>query len=117
MIEAHLRKIVAEFSDVVEVIEKLEISEEEQVSKLKAKLSLCDGTTLWVREICLKEVIEAYSYYWLRPDETIIIGWDNAPHHKEVGSFPHHKHIGNKIEPSQEKNLRDVLSFIRSFLG
>ena len=47
MIEAHLRKIVAEFSDVVEVIEKLEISEEEQVSKLKAKLSLCDGTTLW----------------------------------------------------------------------
>jgi len=116
MIEAHLGKIVEEFSDIVEVTEKLELSEEEQVTRLKARLGLCDGTILWVREIWLKEVMEAYSYYWLRPDETIIIGWDNAPHHKEVGTFPHHKHIGNKIEPSHEKNLRDVLSFIRNFL-
>lgn len=114
--EANLRNIVEEFSDIVEVIEKLEISEEEQVSKLKAKLNLCDGTILWVREIRFKKVMQAYSYYWLRPDQTIIVGWDNAPHHKEVESFPHHKHIGNKIDPSQEKNLRGVLSFIKGFL-
>ncbi|MCD6199419.1 MAG: hypothetical protein J7K15_12775 [Deltaproteobacteria bacterium] len=114
--EADLRNIVEEFSDIVEVIEKLEISEEEQVSKLKARLNLYDGTILWVREIRLKKVIQAYSYYWLRPDQTIIVGWDNAPHHKEVESFPHHKHIGNKIDPSQEKNLRSVLSFIKGFL-
>jgi len=114
--ETVLRNIVEEFSDIIEVIEKLEISEEEQVSKLKARLSLCDGTFLWVKEIRLKEVMKAYSYYWLRPNQTIIVGWDNAPHHKEVESFPHHKHIGNKIDPSREKNLRDVLSFIRDFL-
>jgi len=114
--EADLRNIVEEFSDIVEIIEELEISKEEQVSKLKARLNLCDGTILWVREIRLKEVRQAYSYYWLRPDLTIIVGWDNAPHHKEVESFPHHKHIGDKIDPSQEKNLRDVLSFIRDFL-
>ncbi len=41
--EANLRNIVEEFSDTVEVIEKLEMSEEEQVSKLKARLSLCEG--------------------------------------------------------------------------
>lgn len=117
MIEAHLRKIVDEFSDIVEVTAKLELSEEEHVSRLKARLSLRDGTVLWIREIWVKEVIEAYSYYWLRPDETVIIGWDNAPHHKEVGTFPHHKHLGNTIESSQEKNLRGVLSFIRDFLG
>ncbi|MEA3414737.1 MAG: hypothetical protein U9R02_01020 [Thermodesulfobacteriota bacterium] len=44
--ETVLRNIVEEFSDIIEVIEKLEISEEEQVSKLKARLSLCDGTFL-----------------------------------------------------------------------
>ncbi len=41
--ETVLSNIVEEFSDIIEVIEKLEISEEEQVSKLKARLSLCEG--------------------------------------------------------------------------
>lgn len=38
MIEDNLDKIVNENSDLVELIEKLEISEEEEISKLKAKL-------------------------------------------------------------------------------
>jgi len=117
MVEANLRNIVDKCPDIVKQIEKLEISEEEQISKLKAKLRLFDGTILWVREVWLKEKIEAYSYYWLRPDETVIIGWDNAPHHKEISFFPHHRHTSNRIEPSEEKNLRDVLNFIKIFLG
>ncbi|MGR3293315.1 MAG: toxin-antitoxin system TumE family protein [Candidatus Scalindua sp.] len=32
------------------------------------------------------------------------MGWDIAPHHKEVSSFPNHKHISNKIKSSQESN-------------
>ena len=117
MIEAALRKTIEQFSDIVEFVEKLELSEEEHVSKVKAKLKLFDGTALWIREIRIAGKIEVYSYYWLRPDETIIMGWDNAPHHKEIVSFPHHKHVGNKIEPSQQMNINDVLSFIRNFLG
>jgi hypothetical protein len=117
MIEAYLRAITGEFSDIVKSIEKLEISEEEQISNLKAKLILFDGTIFWVREVWLRETIEAYSYYWLRPDDTVIIGWDNAPHHREVSSFPHHRHVGNKIESSEERDLRNVLSFIRDFFG
>lgn len=117
MIEVSFRKTIEQFSDIVESIEKLELSEEEHVSKIRAKLKLFDGSALWIREVWIKDEIEVYSYYWLRPDETIIIGWDNAPHHKEIGTFPHHRHIGNKIEPSQEKDLRNILSFIRNFLG
>ena len=117
MIEATFRKTIEQFSDIIEFAEKLELSEEEHVSKVKAKLKLFDGTALWIREIWIEDKIETYSYYWLRPDETIIMGWDNAPHHKEIVSFPHHKHIGNKIEPSQQMNINDVLSFIKKFLG
>jgi len=116
MIEADFRKIADEYNDIVESIENIEITEEERVSRLKAKVRLFDGTVLWVREVRVKEIIDAYSYYWLRPDETVIIGWDNAPHHREINSFPHHKHVGNKVELSQENNLREVLSFIRNFL-
>ena len=64
----------------------------------------------------IKGAIEAYSYYWLRPDETIIIGWDNAPHHQSVKTFPHHRHIGDRIEESQEREMSQVLKFIKNFL-
>jgi len=116
MIEDNLNKIKDEYSDIVKFIEKFEVSEEEQISVLKAKLRLFDGTIVWVREVWIKDKIEAYSYYWLRPDETVIIGWDNAPHHKKINSFPHHRHISNSIEASQEKSLGKVLEFIRRFL-
>ena len=116
MIEAVFRKTIEQFSDIVGFIEKLELSEEVHVAKIKAKLKLFDGSALWIREIWIQDKIEVYSYYWLRPDETIIMGWDNAPHHKETVSFPYHKHVGNKIEPSQQMNINDVLSFIKNFL-
>lgn len=45
MIDSHFKKIVGKYLDIVKLIGKLEISEEEQISKLKAKLSLFDGTT------------------------------------------------------------------------
>ena len=81
---------------------------------MKAKLRLFDGTILWVREIRIKNNLDAYSYYWLRSDEAVIIGWDNAPHHKNLDTFPEHKHIGNRVEPTREKNLVNVLEFISS---
>lgn len=114
--EDSLKKIVKGFSDIVEAIEDLEIVEREAISKLKAKLRLFDGSMLWAREVWVKGVMEAYSYYWLRPDETVIIGWDNAPHHQSMMTFPHHKHIGDRIEESQEMEMDEVLNFIKQFL-
>lgn len=116
MIDTNFKKIISKHSDIVKALERLEISEEEQISKLKAKLSLFDGTILWVREVWIREKIETYSYYWLRPDESVIIGWDNAPHHKEVSSFPHHKHVGNTVDKSSERSLSEVLGLIKNFL-
>ena len=103
------------FSDIVKAIEDLEIVQKETVSKLKAKLRLFDGSTLWVREVYVYDLMEVYSYYWLRPDETMIIGWDNAPHHDDVKTYPHHRHIAGKVEDSGQRNLEDVLNFIRWF--
>lgn len=117
MIEHDFVKIIQEYNEIVESIEKIEIAVEESISKLKSKLRLFDGTILWVREIRTGKELEAYSYYWLRPDETMIIGWDNAPHHKEIESFPHHIHKDNNVEPSKQKTLREVLGFIREFLA
>ena len=117
MREADFRNMVIEYSAIVESVEMFQLSEEEKVSQLKAKLRLTDASILRVREIRIKETPEAYSYYWLNPDETVIMGWDNAPHHKSISTFPHHRHIGNDIEVSEERNLSDVLNFIRNLIG
>ncbi len=114
MREADFGKIVNEYSDLIESVESFSFSEEEKVSQLKAKLRLFDGTILWIREVRIKGNLEAYSYYWLNSDEKLIIGWDNAPHHKDIASFPHHRHVGSRIESSQERNFKDALNFIKS---
>lgn len=106
--------ILDAFPDIVTSIDDLEILQKETIIKLKAKLRLFDGSILWVREIHDDKGMKAYSYYWLRPDETMIMGWDNAPHHKNVKNHPHHRHIAGVVEDSIERNLFDVLHFIKS---
>lgn len=117
MTQTDFRTTVSEYGDLVESVEVFRYEEEENISQLRSRLRLFDGTMLWVREVRIKGIIESYSYYWLHPDETAIMGWDNAPHHRETASFPHHRHLGNKIEFSEERNLNDVLEFIRKFMG
>jgi hypothetical protein len=60
--------------------------------------------------------LKRYSYYWLAVDNTLLIGWDNAPHHKSMTTFPHHKHVSQQtnLQPSQETCLEDVLSVVLS---
>lgn len=106
-----------EFDDLVHSLEITEFIEEEHTSKCRIKTRLVDASVLWIREVRVKNRLIAYSYYWLRTDHSIIIGWDNAPHHKEVNTFPHHKHVGDKVESSAQTNLKDVLNFIRDFLS
>lgn len=117
MVEDKIKNLVETNPDVIAAIEKEEITEEEHVAVLKVRFLLCDGTILWIREVMVRNEVMAYSYYWLRPDQTVIIGWDNAPHHREVSSFPHHKHRGDKVEPSNETDLNGVIKFIRKFLA
>ncbi len=117
MVEDKIRDLVENNPDVITAIEKEEVTQEEHVAVLKVRLLLCDGTILWIREVLGRNEVIAYSYYWLRPDDSVIIGWDNAPHHREVSSFPHHKHLGNKVEPSNETDLTGVIAFIREFLA
>lgn len=70
MIECKFREIVDKNSDLVKDVERFELLREYQISKLKAKLKLLDGSILWVREIWIEGSLDGYSYYWLRSDGT-----------------------------------------------
>lgn len=55
-----------------------------------------------------------YSYHWMQADNTLLIRWDNAPHHPEVETHPYHQHVGSRqnVQPSEAMNLQKVLAWI-----
>ena len=71
-----------------------------------------DGSTLEFLEL-IRETDRGldrlkYRFQYTRGDR-FVFRYDNAPHHREIETFPHHKHVSDKILPSQEKNLLEVL--------
>jgi hypothetical protein len=75
--------IIEEFQEIILATETIEFVNEENISRLKLKIKFIDSTYLSVRELNSK-FNALYSYYWLREDHSVIIGWDNAPHHKNI---------------------------------
>lgn len=116
MIDIYFRKYFENFPKLLVGYDQVEILHEENIWKIKARLQLFDNTFLWVREIWMENQLKSYSYYWLRIDNSLIMGWDNAPHHTGIKTYPHHRHLKDSIEPSNERSLNDVLSFVKNFL-
>jgi len=86
---------------------------------VRFRLIFTDGSCLQVSEDWQSGALGAYSYYWLDPQNALIIGWDNAPHHTNIATFPHHKHVGSPAnrEPSRETTLEAVLTVIHARLS
>ena len=102
------------FSDIIVKVEELQWEQDVDTEIVKAKIILTDGSNLRVSESIVDDQLVSYSYYWLDECNRLIIGWDNAPHHKDIKTFPHHKHIRKKtnVTRSNECCLNDVLRFI-----
>lgn len=123
-----LLEIEARFAGAVVKIVPLELDGD----ALKIVLHLKDGGTLRVVEQWKNARLEKYSYYWLAPDNSLKIGWDNVSHHKHVETFPHHtsrrptryessrslgffiKHVNTQtsLQPSAETCLEEVLCVV-----
>lgn len=98
-------------ADLVVRVVPLELDGE----SLRLILHLRDGNNLRVIEQWHGQELLRYSYYWLTAENQLMIGWDNAPHHRHVATHPHHKHIGQptNMQSSQETKLEDVLQSLR----
>lgn len=86
---------------------------------LHGNIMFKDGSTLEFLEL-VRETDKGlerlkYRFQYTKGNE-FIFRYDNAPHHKEIETFPHHKHVGDKILPSKEKNLLEVLKEIENLI-
>ena len=106
-----LLEIEEKFEATVERIVPVELDGE----TLRVVLHLKDGTNLRVTEQWAGTVLKRYSYYWLDLADELKVGWDNAPHHRQLKNFPHHKHIGRQknMQPSTESRLEEVMGVIQ----
>ena len=106
------------FSDIIARAEELRWEQDVDTEIVKAKILLTDGSDLRISESIIDSQLVAYNYYWLDESNRLIIGWDNAPHHKDIKTYPHHKHIGKKtnVTSSKEHSLKEVLRFIYRIL-
>lgn len=106
-----------DFSKYQNIITLIKITDEEHyenIYKIKGRLILIDNSFLDFREVYNNNKLIAYSYYWISQIKNTLIGWDNAPHHKEINTYPHHKHIKGNILESKQHNMDDVLKYIES---
>lgn len=108
--QGRLLAIYAAYSESIARLVPLQVEDE----YLKLAIYFSDGCSLRVAEEWEAGVLVSYSYYWLTSDNSLNIGWDNAPLHSQLANFPHHKHVGQQgnREPSDEKRLEDVMKVI-----
>jgi len=100
-----------ETSSIVEEYKIREYRTFEDGFYIKIKAVLKDKSELYIREY--SDINERnYSYHWQNNNGELIIRWDNSPYHSKLTNAPHHKHEHNKLEPSQEVTLHDVLKTI-----
>ena len=107
---------IALFTDCITAYEILEQIVRLDLSKTKIKLTLSDGSVIFLREIIIQNVLHDYSYHWQGADGALIIRWDNTAHYPHISTHPHHKHVHleTNVEESFEQTLYNVLSFIKN---
>ena len=101
-----------------EIIAEIELLTAPNPNLIRLRADLINSDKLHISEAWDDETLIRYAYYWLKQNDELRIGWDNAPHHPEVSTHPHHKHIETQenIQASDETNLEDVLRLIKTRL-
>jgi len=92
----------------------------DRTSELLVRLRFWDGSLLQMEEALIARrftIIKVrYSYHYQRADGTLVVRYDNAPHHPELPGFPNHKHTPAGIEPAEPPDLSEVLNEIDTYL-
>ena len=100
-----------EQSPIVSDFKVLEFRTWEDGFYFKIKIGIKGGSQLFAREFYNKNE-RHYSFHWQDVRGSLLIRWDDAPHHRHLSTFPYHKHIGETIVESFPISLAQVLDEI-----
>jgi len=115
-----MEQLFNEYSSIIDSYTIYENSVTSKRSLFHAQIRFVNLNKLTIREIIVfldkHSVKRKYSYQWMHSDNSLIIRWDNAPHHKYIETFPYHKHLSTdeNIQPEPEISLVQVLEHIKA---
>ena len=93
----------------------------ERISELagfiQLEVVLIKGNHLAVFEYYEKDSgITTYRYHLMNRKKVLVVRWDNASHHPELGNFPHHRYTKDGVFPSPQPTLQQVLDLLVDYL-
>ena len=97
--------------DLIKSFDILDFKSGESFYFIRIRADLIDGSELYIKEYFSSEDF-LYSYHWQDDEGSILVRWDNAPHHNQLRNYPYHKH-DPELKESEEMSLEDVLEEIR----
>jgi hypothetical protein len=63
-----------------------------------------------------KIAVDKYRFQYMDKKGRMAFRYDNAPHHREASTFPHHKHLPDRVIPSTQPSLADILNEISAVI-
>jgi len=97
-------------------IRERDIRKREGYIRIRAQLSNTDVFEAFEFVTMINDNIRVLTYWlqWQTADGQLKKRWDNAEHHREIGTFPYHVHVGTlgKVQSSEAMSIQKVLEFI-----
>lgn len=113
-----MKQALTLFADIITEYDVLLDIDDGAFYHLYIRIRFTNGTLLYAREYINAKQNRKYAYQWQQDDATLLIRWDNSPHHEHIPTYPYHQHIGTEenVQPSVAMTLEAVLSFIQAQL-
>lgn len=118
----YIDSIIQRYIEIVQDYEIITDLFEDNKYTLELRILFKDNSKLDNRDVYLfidNLIKRKYKFQWMKADNSLIMRWDNAEHHRTIKTFPFHLHRFKKesVEESPEMTLESVLSFIKNFNG
>jgi len=94
----------------------LKFERTQSTRRLKIAVDIADGSRLIISDATTPRGFR-YAYHWQDANGQLLARWDNAPHHRHLPTFPDHFHNDQRIEPSVQPTIHDVLKYIAEQLS
>ena len=118
-IQEYLAKLDAQLQEMAPIIISSSIQRETDANLgmgfIKGRLTFVNGSTLAFSEQLPVERSK-FRFHYMDAENSLIVRWDSAPHHRDLRTFPFHLHTPQGVEEHPAITLLEVLDEIGAMI-
>ena len=117
---ADIEKVIGSHPTILSSTLQKQIGPDGKTIYLKGGISFIDLSILEISVFATtsrnKIIMDKYRFQYMNKENHLVFRYDNAPHHRELSTHPHHKHLPDKVSPSPQPSLADVMNEISAVI-